>query len=167
VPLPAAPPAGRLLHLERGPGGAGWKAWSGWAAAGLLAVCWLGSAGWTSPSRAPQKPNPGPAFPAPVSVVARDDAGADDRDTRPSALREPRLRPDAADDQSHVLGELPLKLVSTRRADDGRPGYEVVVLRRVLERTRVDNMLSLGADDAGRPAPVFVDPALIAQADSY
>jgi hypothetical protein len=166
VMLPVAP----VLQLGR-PGHAGpsWRAWSGWAAAALLAVCWLGS-GRTSPAQpahAPQQPHAVLPLAGGSSAVALRDTGAADRDlgTAPSALQKPRLREGQTEDP-RPLGELPLKLVSMQPASDG-PGYEVVVLRRLLESTRVDNLLSLGVDDAGRPAPVFVDPAMLAKADSY
>jgi len=63
-------------------------------------------------------------------------------------------------DAGQVVGELPQRYVlETRPAADGK-GYEVLYVRQVLERTRVDDMYKVGADETGRPVLVPCSPAL-------
>lgn len=67
-------------------------------------------------------------------------------------------------DSGQVVGELPQRYVlETRPAADGK-GYEVLYVRQVLERRRVDDMYKVGADETGRPVLVPCSPALPATA---
>jgi hypothetical protein len=141
--------------------------WAGWAAAALLAVAWSGS----SMREAAPAPAGGP--------VARGDAGpgapADELsaslqldDAAPGGPR-PRFTGDASSDvrlaSDQFVSELPMQVVETRPAEDGS-GYDVLYVRRLLQRARVGSVYSLGLDEQGQPAPVAVDPALLASADS-
>ncbi|MEE8142307.1 MAG: hypothetical protein V3T77_04345, partial [Planctomycetota bacterium] len=54
-----------------------------------------------------------------------------------------------------VVGELPLVMLEAHRAEDGR--LEVLYLRRVLERDRIDQMFEVQQDEYGEPVPVLVD----------
>jgi hypothetical protein len=90
----------------------------------------------------------------------RDGATAD-----PAAGALPDGQPDLGQLRGDVVGELPLRLVSTSAAADGN-GLDVVYLRPVLERTRVAGLYSLGADDLGNPAPVSINPASYLLADN-
>src|SRR5690606_15437379 len=61
--------------------------------------------------------------------------------------------------EGRVLGELPALMVETR-AIDGRA--EIVYVRRVLERTVVDEIVEEGVDDGGRIVERSVSPAAFA-----
>jgi hypothetical protein len=142
VELPAGPlapsaPGGVLRRI--GP-------WSGWLAAAALALVWLaGDARLEGASTDP----------------ARDGlARLSDADPRAT----PRLR-DAPVAGDPVLAELPLRLVGAEPSRDGA-GLEVLYVQPVLRRTRVDGVFEMGTDEQGRPAPVRVDPALLARNES-
>jgi len=66
--------------------------------------------------------------------------------------------PDAGDPS---LGGLPMRLVGTQPAADGT-GVDVLYLQPVLRRARVDGVFEMARDEHGRPAPVPVDPAVLA-----
>jgi hypothetical protein len=145
-----------------------WSGWTGWAAAALVAVCWFGSdprepvaapgadpvAGHTAPGGMPEVD--------PSSGLAPD--GAPPRDgPRPRFPDDPSTNVSLASDQ--FVSEQPMQVVETRPAVDGR-GYDVLYVRRSLQRAHVGNVYSLGTDEQGRSAPVAIDPALLASADS-
>ncbi|MBI4880231.1 MAG: hypothetical protein HY812_11325 [Planctomycetes bacterium] len=52
-----------------------------------------------------------------------------------------------------VLGELPSTMLETRPSADGQ-GYEVIRLRRTLERLHVDRIFRLAEDEHGNAVPV-------------
>jgi len=57
-----------------------------------------------------------------------------------------------------VLGVAPeLVVLESRPAETGE-GYDVVFLRQVIERKRVDSLYEIGRDDAGNPFPVRIEP---------
>ena len=64
-----------------------------------------------------------------------------------------------------MLGDLPLRLVSTQPSSDGA-GLDLLYVQPVLRRARVDHVFEVGMDEHGRPAPVPVDPAVLAQHES-
>lgn len=117
-----------------------WRAWSGWAAAAALAIAWLGSAGVTPTS----PPNPGPANQAGVAPAA----------LQPDEALERYLT--GGMEQGRVVGEAPKVMINSEPTDDGR-AFDVLYMRRILERARVRGMYSLAEDDAGRPTIVPVD----------
>ncbi|MHC5209089.1 MAG: hypothetical protein ACYTG2_00040 [Planctomycetota bacterium] len=167
VDLPQAG-SGGMARVDRLPRGRGWARWTGWAAAGVLAVCWLGTGLWEA------APTPSMDEVAQLDSPAGDASGVSPAGLAPddaTVLDGPRLRfPDAAPTgvslaSDQVMSELPMHVVETRPAADGQ-GYEVYYVRRQLQRARVGSVYSLGLDEQGQPAPVPVDPALYASADS-
>jgi hypothetical protein len=128
---------------------AGWRGWTGWAAAVLLAVLWWG-ASWATDiapiGLPPLEPGSGEA--------ARVAGGlpVDARRTRDTSTAE-------------LISELPLQVLETRRAADGQ-GLEVLYVRPLLERTRVDGVYELGVDEFGRPMPRAIDPAVLLASQS-
>lgn len=57
-----------------------------------------------------------------------------------------------------VLGQLPQKvLVDSQPAPDGS-GYDVVYVRQILERARVNDLYRFSSDELGNPTPVRVVP---------
>ncbi|MHC4845161.1 MAG: hypothetical protein ACYTCU_03265 [Planctomycetota bacterium] len=132
--------------------------WTGWAAALLLAVAWLGWNGQVGIDAGLGKGGDvagGPTGPLTAEPVSAGMFGSDG-----PRLRDGAIVP-AAD---HVLGELPPELISARPAVEGE-GVEVVYVRRVLERARVDSAWSVGTDELGRPAPVRVNLELLVGSD--
>lgn len=121
-----------------------WRAarpWTGWAAAGLLALCWAGSSSFgPQPAASPASPLAQPAAP---SNVARTDSDVP-----------------AGDDSTPIVEELPLRLMGARPGPAGQ-GIEVLYMRPVIERAMVDGVYSVGTDELGRPAPVQIDPATL------
>jgi hypothetical protein len=151
-----------------------WPAWSGWAAALLLALAWLGQGGpdigdgsrsgaapltASGPITAPAAGSAGGAGTPTGAPTGPVRAGLFDADG-------PRLREGVVPAADRVLGELPPELVSTRAALDG-PGLDVVYVRRVLERTRVDSAWSYATDEMGNPAPVPVNLDLLTESDLH
>jgi hypothetical protein len=59
-------------------------------------------------------------------------------------------------ESGRVLEQLPLHTLATQRLPDGC-GLEVVFVRSLVERRRVDQAFALAADEHGRPAPLPVD----------
>jgi hypothetical protein len=114
----------------------GLRPWTGWLAAAALALAWL-SADLTR-----TEPGPSgwslPPDDAPLSYLGPADA---------------------------VLAELPARLVSTSPVAGGS-GYDVLYVQPVLRRARVNQVVGLGSDEHGRPAPVPVDPAVLARREN-
>jgi hypothetical protein len=109
-----------------------WGALSGWLAAAALALLWFDS---------------GPASP-PVSRSLAD--GPSRQQARDLALEQPS-----------GFAQPPLRLVGTEPAADGS-GVDVLYWQPVLRRTRVNGVFEMAQDEHGRPAPVRVDPAVLA-----
>lgn len=102
---------------------------TGWIAAAVLALLWIG--GVRMPWTTETAPEPDPAV---AAAPARDVV---------------------------ELGELPRVVVSTSDvAEDG--SVEVVYVRRVLERTRVQDVQTIGVDELGLPFATEHPAALIA-----
>ncbi len=134
-----------------------WALLSGWAAALLVSALW-----WTTAAVGGSQPPRGAD-----DLVARQDEGGLLPESGGASA--PRLRADGdvaqalppgaqiARPAGTVVGELPLEILQTRRPESGE-GLEVLYLRRVVERTRVDSVLTVGSDEFGRAVPVSIDP---------
>lgn len=73
--------------------------------------------------------------------------------------------PRVTERDAEPLGELPRVVVSTGEvADDG--SVEVVYVRRLLERTRLSDVQTIGVDETGRPFRAEHSAALIAAPQS-
>jgi hypothetical protein len=117
------------------------RPWTGWAAAGLLALAWAGASRFDLQRQAsPASPLAQPAAPSNVARTATD---------------APLWNTNAP-----VVEELPLRLMGARPGPAGR-GIEVLYVRPVVERAVVDGVYSVGTDELGRPAPVQIDPATL------
>lgn len=57
-----------------------------------------------------------------------------------------------------VLGEAPEFVVLDSRPTEAGDGYEIVYLRQLIERRRVDSLYEIGRDDAGNAFPVPIEP---------
>ncbi len=116
-----------------------WRAYSGWAAAAVVALAWAGANGLGL--RTPGL-NPGATT---AGVLSPDELFS--------------RYVDQGKAQGVVLGELPMVMVESSPAGgaghagaDGR--VEVVFVRRVLERAYVNNLYRVGRDEHGEPTPV-------------
>lgn len=117
---------------------AGLRPWTGWLAAAALALAWLSAdLGRSEPAA--------PAWPLPLAGAPLHAA---------SGPADP------------VLAELPPRLVATSPAAGGA-GYDVLYVQPVLRRARVDQVIGLGSDEHGRPAPVPLDPATLARHENF
>ncbi|MCK5940961.1 MAG: hypothetical protein KAI24_03235, partial [Planctomycetes bacterium] len=74
----------------------------------------------------------------------------------PDELMHAYLRQGA--EAGRVLDQLPLRTLSTRRAPDG-DGFEIVFVRSLVERARVDQLMTFAPDEHGQPQPLRVDLA--------
>src|SRR5262245_12937162 len=142
-----------------------WRQWTGWAAAGILALCWAGSSAWNAAAPASM-----PAGPSRSGLVASQSVPqpAPQAATQPAApgsmttITAPTLGSQLASWPSGTsVEQLPPRLMEARPGPSGR-GIEVLFVRPVVERAVVDGVYSLGTDELGRPAPVPVDPATLA-----
>lgn len=71
-----------------------------------------------------------------------------------------KLYMDKGQQAGSVLGQVPERLlVSTRPSPEG--GYEVVFLRQILERQRIEDFYRVGRDEAGRSVPVPYTPVQV------
>lgn len=112
-----------------------WRAWSGWAAAAAICLVWATTQGLV-PTRSPALNNT-------------------DQTTQSAGLTPASWTSGEAFDQyitrgkaeGHVLSELPTVMVQSRPMPDGKR-FEVIILRRVMERTVVNRLYSIGQDDA-------------------
>lgn len=106
-------------------------AWGGWAAAAVIAIA----------ARMPQ-PEANPSINASIPILSAADALT-------SYLSKGR-------NEGTVIGELPKKvLVNTTQAPDGQ-GYEVIFIRQIMERVRVDDLYRYSSDELGNPTPIKV-----------
>jgi len=121
--------------------------WSGWLAAAVVAIAFL------NPQLATR--GTGPALPGAENqatlipqILSRESSA-----TSAEALRE-YLRKGNQD--GSVIGEMPRKiLMEAQPAADGN-GYEVVYIRQILERARVNDIYRFSQDETGRATPVPV-----------
>ena len=136
IELPTSPPA----HSSgRRPTRTRVLAMAGWAAAILLAVLWGGS-----------------SLRAPDSPAIENDASTPPELDAESAFDRYLV---AGAREGRVLRELPRQVMETRPVAEQPGGLEVVYVRRLLERTIVDQFYELGEDDLGRPASIPVSTA--------
>lgn len=111
-----------------------WRAYSGWAAAAVVALAWLG-ANRVLPGASPHSAT----TTAGLAGVSPDD------------LLQRYV--DKGRENGRVLMELPLVMVESGPAPDGK-GTQVVYMRRLLEQTTVSGFYEVGRDETGQPAPV-------------
>jgi hypothetical protein len=64
---------------------------------------------------------------------------------------------DLRGDDPIVVGELPMVMVDSRPAAGGR-GFDVLCVKRTLQRVRVDSVSGIGADENGNPRAIPIDP---------
>ena len=116
----------------------------GWAATLLFAVMWMDASQTTDYRPSDLAANDGLATPA----VSIDNLPVEeayyDLDTR-------------------FIGELPKVLVETQPAIDG--GFEVVYVRRIVERTVVDDFYQVGEDELGDPFPIAMQMETVTQTE--
>ncbi|MFG0315930.1 MAG: hypothetical protein ACF8XB_01555 [Planctomycetota bacterium JB042] len=128
----ALPPAGPTADAERAgerPIRLARAGAVGWAAAALLLLAWVNE--------------------------RREDPAPPDRPTTfapspPEAAAEPRGSGSGA---TEIVSELPARMLDSRPAASG-DGYDVLVLRRTVERRHVETLYRLAEDEHGRPVPV-------------
>ncbi|MEM7515820.1 MAG: hypothetical protein AAF368_02700, partial [Planctomycetota bacterium] len=142
-----APAATELAPREEHRAAAGWTTWSGWLTAAALALALLGT-------RLGNRDSAGAVETAPTAQELAGAAATDETTATESSDS------GSSGSASRVIEELPLVVLETRPADDGE-GYEVTVLRQVLESRRVEKMFGVARDEEGRPSPVPIDPAVI------
>ncbi len=68
--------------------------------------------------------------------------------------------------EQEVVGELPRILVSTTPSEDGS-GFELVYVRRTLERMRVPEIYQLRSDEGGHTWSSAVQPAAFRRTESF
>lgn len=113
-----------------------WRAYSGWAAAAMLALAWAGAGKWGTPGGARGVT----AGPGDIAATLA-----------PDALLQKYVDKGRAD--GRVLMELPLVMVESGPAPDGK-GTQVVYMRRLLEQTTVTGVYEVGRDETGQFLPV-------------
>jgi len=106
-----------------------WRAWSGWAAAAVIGLVWATVQGvgsnWGSPS-AQQAGLAGPWTPEePLNEYLA-----------------------TGMEQGEVLGQLHTVMIDSQPAPDG-DGYDVTILRRIIEVKRVNGAFNVGVDENG------------------
>ena len=159
VELPESAP-----HVGAGPERGAWQSLRpalGWAAAALFAVLWWVDTQSTPITTSHPSAQLGPALDAQTDATLAaattplDGVGDELSDTIP-------LVSNTTGRSDDVLAELPVLVVSTQPVGDaGRT--EVVFVRRTLERTFVDDVLTVAHDEHGLPEAV---PAMTASAAS-
>lgn len=119
-------------------------AWLGWVAAAMVAL-----AGFTGRLGTPAAgPGDGPG-------VGAQQAGLFSISSPEDAMK---LYLDKGQQAGSVLGEVPDRvLLSSAPAADGN-GYEVIFLRQIIERQRVETLYQLGENEAGQAVAVPITP---------
>lgn len=112
-----------------------WRSYAGWAAAAAIALTWAGASSFNL--------IPGPSGLVQTTSMVPVPLGTDELMSRYL---------DTGKREGRVLAELPMVMVESRPSLDGH-GSEIVYLRQVLERVRVEDVYSLGSDELGRPTP--------------
>ena len=64
--------------------------------------------------------------------------------------------------EGRIVSELPRQLVRTRVAPDGQQ-VEVLYVRRLLERARLDHLYERGSNDLGEPVSVPVNSSRLVE----
>ncbi len=129
--IPEAHVIGRISGVAR---------WGGWAVAAAVALAWFG--GLRSDRSDMNKASPIPGILSPSS--ASDDPG--------DALQRYL---DLGKQRGTVLGEMPAKVViQAAPAEDNSGRMDVIYLRQIVERARVDDLhrVPSPSDELGRPA---------------
>ncbi|KAA3604340.1 MAG: hypothetical protein DWQ01_22290 [Planctomycetota bacterium] len=159
LPLPsghASPPASEVLQ---GPIGTlrAWSksAWTGWVAAAVLALAWLGFGPF-------QTPVPTHGLPE----IASSPAGFpwDDGTWTAADLLDQYRQ--AGMESGRLVAEWPPQVLSTRPVDNGNRA-EVLYLRPFVERAVVDGAFSYNLDDTGRIVPVRTTIPVTAGLEQY
>ena len=127
------------LPRPRGVGAPWLSGAAGWLAAGLVACLWIASERGESAS----PPSPDGALAeserAPLEVASAAQAAQTLQDAQaPDTATAPGSQVATA---GEAIGELPLLMVESRPLENG--GYEVLYMRRTLERARVDELLEV------------------------
>lgn len=131
VPLPVHSAAGVHRRLRLV------AAWGGWAAAAVVALM------FSTPRLAPM--NGGGTHTAGPSLAL------------PEMLSE---YIDQGKKQGTVVGELPDKIVlDSTKTPDG--GTEIVFVRQIVEKARVDDLYRMTTDEAGNPRPVRIKLSVV------
>jgi anti-sigma factor RsiW len=122
-----------------------WRSWSGWAAAAAIALVWVTTRG---------------LLPGATALNPSQTAGIDPASWTPEQAFDQYLT--RGKREGRVLSELPDVMVQSQPTPDGLR-FEVIILRRVMERTVVDHLYSIGEDDAGQPriVPDTSSPVLV------
>lgn len=142
APAPLAPREPRIAvrpPTRRNP-------WTGWLAAACLALA--AAMGWLRPAMNTLPDTPGAGVRTAGWAVNNPDEAVEAYLT-------------LGREQDRVLGELPQRVLIESRPLDGGNRFEVVYIRRFLERAKVDDLVRFtGAEDeAGRPVAVPVKAA--------
>lgn len=114
------------------------RAWSGWAAAAVVALAWIGVSG---------------AAPRLFDSGSGQSAGMGATLSTRQALEQYL---DVAGREGRIVRELPQIMVETRAVGDGG-GVEVLYVRQFLERAVVDQMYEVSFDELGNPQPIPVN----------
>jgi len=125
-------------------------AWPGWAVAAMLALAWVGF-----------------SIVMPTSNPGMNEAGVGARFagfSDPDEAYQEYLR--VGEQKGRVVEELPMVMIETRALEDGE-GYEVLYVRQLLERARVDTAFQISRDETGRPQPVQVNLANLRGGTAY
>ncbi len=109
--------------------------WSGWLAAGLLATVM-----WTDRAKSGEASSTPPA-----SVASEGDARTPDTELVSTGA------------PSFAVGELPAMMIESRPAPGG--GYDVLLMRRTLERAHVSELVQLAEDEHGNATDLPIPAA--------
>lgn len=112
------------------------RAWSGWAAAAVIALAWIGGAAILN----------SPAFPGSFAGVSAMPASAEEALDQYRAL---------GVQEGRYLYELPMVMVDSQRDPDSER-IEILYMRRILERAEISAMYTAAPDEEGKPVPVAV-----------
>lgn len=128
------------------------RAWGGWAVAAVVALAWLSGhqLGVVTPQ---QIGTPGTAGTGGTNGVIGANIGLANwtSDDYASAYLSKGQK------EGRVFGELAARPIEIRPAANGQ-GYDVVFVRQIVERARVNDLMKFGVDEVGRPVPVKYDP---------
>ncbi len=114
----------------------------GWAVAAMLALAWIGSTHGLLQVRAPATNTAG-LIPAGYERVATPDDAY-------------QLYLDKGTKAGRVVGEVPQLWLMESRPEATGNGYEVVYVRQIVERARVNDLVGFAQDENGRVMPVRV-----------
>ncbi|HEX8877256.1 MAG TPA: hypothetical protein VF777_10935 [Phycisphaerales bacterium] len=114
--------------------------WAGWAAAAVLAVAMLVVPNWNTPGTQ----TAGPSLPI-----------FDQPPTSPDAALDSYLS--RGKETGRVVRQLPdFVVLDSAPAADGN-GYDIIYLRQIVERARVDSLSKYKVDESGRKIPLPVN----------